>query len=188
MILHVRCLRQASLAAMVCIAVGLAGCEFKREAGYTYTNSGQNLGASNWHEIPIGESKVSFVGDDPATKREAQSASGSAHPTLGASRSALYPDGSRLDLSPVEAFARQWREEHAGKSFEVDRLGGACLLLKAEVCSKIEWNEASTPFGAIDGDLLSEKVRKAGYRLVCCRDLFVHHFGSRLFAALRVSN
>jgi hypothetical protein len=96
------------------------------------------------------------------------------------------PAPSALDLSPVDAFAREWREEHAGKSFEVERLGGSCLLLKAEVCKKLDFGDAGTPFGAIDGDLFSEQVRKAGYRLVCCRDLFLHHFGSRLFAALRV--
>jgi GT2 family glycosyltransferase len=95
-------------------------------------------------------------------------------------------DCGRLDLASVDAFAREWREQHAGKSFEVERLGGSCLLLKAELCKKIDFGDAGTPFGAIDGDLLSEQVRKAGYRLVCCRDLFLHHFGSRLFAALRV--
>jgi GT2 family glycosyltransferase len=95
-------------------------------------------------------------------------------------------NGGPLDLAPVDAFAREWREQHAGKSFEVERLGGSCLLLKAELCKKIDFGDASTPFGAIDGDLLSAKVREAGYRLVCCRDLFLHHFGSRLFAALRV--
>jgi len=95
----------------------------------------------------------------------------------------VYPS---LDLSPVDAFAPEWRERHAGKSFQAERLGGSCLLLKAEVCRKIDFADVSTPFGAIDGDLLSEKVRKAGYRLVCCRDLFLHHFGSRLFAALRI--
>jgi GT2 family glycosyltransferase len=99
-----------------------------------------------------------------------------------------YRHDGPLDLEAVDAFAREWREQNAGKSFEVERLGGSCLLLKAEVCKKIDWADASTPFGAIDGDLLSEKVRAAGYRLVCCRDLFLHHFGSRLFAALRIES
>jgi len=103
-----------------------------------------------------------------------------------------YNHGPALDLEPVDAFAREWREEHAGKSFEVERLGGSCLLLKSELGKKMagknmECGDMSTPFGAIDGDLLSAAVREAGYRLVCCRDLFLHHFGSRLFAALRVN-
>jgi O-antigen biosynthesis protein len=90
------------------------------------------------------------------------------------------------DLAPVDALARECREQNGGKSFEVPRLGGSCLLLKAEVCKKIALADSSTPFGAIDGDVLSAKVRNAGYKLVCCRDLFMHHFGSRLFVALRV--
>ena len=35
--------------------------------------------------------------------------------------------------------------------------------------------------GLFDTDLLSELACKAGFTLACCRDLFVHHFGSRTF-------
>jgi hypothetical protein len=36
--------------------------------------------------------------------------------------------------------------------------------------------------GLFDTDVLSVKVRRAGYSLAVCRDLFVHHFGPRTFA------
>jgi GT2 family glycosyltransferase len=95
-------------------------------------------------------------------------------------------DGCPFDLGAVDAFARQWRDKHKGRSCAAERLGGPCLLLKAEVLKKIDLANARTPFGALDGDLLSQKVRQAGYRLGCCQDLFLHHFGTRLFAALRI--
>jgi GT2 family glycosyltransferase len=94
--------------------------------------------------------------------------------------------GPTQDLEPVDAFARQWRDKHRGQSFEAERLGGPGLLLKAEVLRKIDLAGCRTPFGDLDGDLLSQQVRRAGYRLACCQDLFLHHFGTRLFAALRV--
>jgi GT2 family glycosyltransferase len=93
---------------------------------------------------------------------------------------------SAPDLEAVDAFARQWGEKHRGQWFEAERLGGPCLLLKAEVLHKIDLASCQTLFGALDGDLLSQRVRQAGYRLGCCQDLFLHHFGSRLFAALRI--
>jgi hypothetical protein len=36
--------------------------------------------------------------------------------------------------------------------------------------------------GVFDTDALCARVRQAGYLATCCRDLFVHHFGSRRFA------
>jgi hypothetical protein len=36
--------------------------------------------------------------------------------------------------------------------------------------------------GLFDTDALSLKARQAGFTLACCRDLFVHHFGTRTFA------
>jgi GT2 family glycosyltransferase len=98
----------------------------------------------------------------------------------------IVANASPLELDAMDDFAREWRDKHRGQSFEAERLGGACLLFKAEVLQKIKWTGARTSFGAIDGDMLSQKVRQAGYRLACCQDLFVHHFGSRLFAALKI--
>ena len=36
--------------------------------------------------------------------------------------------------------------------------------------------------GLFDTDVLSQKARQAGYSLAVCRDLFVHHFGTRTSA------
>jgi O-antigen biosynthesis protein len=64
-----------------------------------------------------------------------------------------------------------------------ERLGGFCLLIKREVLDKIgnaldEWSDLSL----FDTDILSSKAKEAGYTMAVCRDLFVHHFGTRTFA------
>ena len=41
-----------------------------------------------------------------------------------------------------------------------------------------EW----TDLGLFDTDILSAKAHQAGFTAVCCRDLFIHHFGTRTFA------
>lgn len=91
-----------------------------------------------------------------------------------------------IDLAAFERFARDWRQTHMGESFEVERLGGSCVLLKAEVLQKVSLEQIPGPIGSIDGDLLSQAVIQAGYRLACCRDVFVHHLGTRMFVPLRV--
>jgi GT2 family glycosyltransferase len=71
-----------------------------------------------------------------------------------------------------------------GKWIEVERLGGFCLLMKRQVLERIgmpaldKW----TDLGLFDSDILSVKARQAGFTLVCCRDVFIHHFGARTFA------
>jgi GT2 family glycosyltransferase len=104
-------------------------------------------------------------------------------------RKGKRPEGSAgtkeplVDIEAVERFAREYRELHKGKWIEVERLGGFCLLLKREVLKKMgQLLEPWTDLGLFDTDILSAKARQAGYTLACCRDLFIHHFGTRTFA------
>jgi len=39
-----------------------------------------------------------------------------------------------------------------------------------------------TDLSFFDTDILSVKARQAGYGLALCRDLFIHHFGTRTFS------
>ena len=87
-----------------------------------------------------------------------------------------------VETEAVNIFARELREKNRGKWIEVERLGGFCLLLKREVLAKIGSVDKVPGLGLFDTDLLSMRARQAGYTLACCKDLFVHHFGSRTFA------
>jgi GT2 family glycosyltransferase len=87
-----------------------------------------------------------------------------------------------LDRAALDAFARQHREEHRGQWQHAERLGGFCLLLKREVLGRIGPLHDEAGLGLFDTDLLSVKARQAGYSLAVCKDLFVHHFGTRTFA------
>ncbi len=42
--------------------------------------------------------------------------------------------------------------------------------------------EKWTDLSLFDTDILSVKARQANYALALCRDLFIHHFGTRTFA------
>ncbi len=87
-----------------------------------------------------------------------------------------------VDVSAVHTFARQFREKERGKWLQAERLGGFCLLLKREVLGRLGPLLESEGLGLFDTDVLSSKARQAGYSLAVCRDLFVHHFGTRTFA------
>jgi GT2 family glycosyltransferase len=92
-------------------------------------------------------------------------------------------DGQLIDVSAVQGFARDFAGQHRGKWMQVERLGGFCLLVRRAVLDRVgsaldEW----TDLGLFDTDILSAKAHQAGFTAVCCRDLFIHHHGTRTFA------
>jgi GT2 family glycosyltransferase len=98
-------------------------------------------------------------------------------------RKGARPGEPLVDVSAVEGFARDHHGEMRGKWIEVDALGGFCLLIRRELLERIrpalaQWTDLSL----FDTDIAGKKARQEGYKLVVCRDLFIHHFGTRTFA------
>jgi hypothetical protein len=98
-------------------------------------------------------------------------------------KTAANPAGLLVDTLAVERFAEKHRTELKGNWVYAERLGGFCLLIKRVVLDKIgkaldEWTDLSL----FDSDILSAKATQVGFSLAVCRDLFVHHFGTRTFA------
>jgi GT2 family glycosyltransferase len=98
-------------------------------------------------------------------------------------RKGTGPGDPLLDVSAVDAFARDHHGQTHGKWIEIDALGGFCLLIRREVMERIrpalaQWTDLSL----FDTDIAAKKARQEGYKLVVCRDLFIHHFGTRTFA------
>lgn len=62
------------------------------------------------------------------------------------------------------------------------RLVGYCLLIKRQVVDEIGLFDETFSPGNYEDDDYSLRMRRAGYRLVLCRDCFIHHFGSVSFS------
>ena len=90
-----------------------------------------------------------------------------------------------VDTEAVYAFAQEFREKNLGKYIHVERLGGFCVLVKRQVLDKIGMAslEKWTDLSLFDTDILSTKARQVGFTLAVCRDLLIHHFGTRTFSA-----
>ena len=94
--------------------------------------------------------------------------------------------GARSDwlvaTDAVDAFARRWHTENRNRYTEAERLGGFCLLIKREVLKRIGHLRESAELGLFDSEWLCKSARQVGFTLACCNDVFVHHFGTRIFA------
>ena len=89
--------------------------------------------------------------------------------------------GTGVDTHPVDQFATEVKEANKGQWRHIDRAGGFCWLARREALDKGQLvGEASEAL--FDEGKFSAAVRKAGFQIACCRDLFVHHFGSNLLA------
>jgi GT2 family glycosyltransferase len=87
---------------------------------------------------------------------------------------------TRLDTQAVDQFAQEYRQTNQGQWAEVESLGGFCWLGKREVITRVDVVEKGMEEGIFDAGRFSSRIRRAGYRLACCRDMYVHHFGSNL--------
>lgn len=64
------------------------------------------------------------------------------------------------------------------------KLIGFCMLIKKDVIDKIGLLDERFSPGNFEDDDYSFRLLKAGYRLVLCKDTFVHHYGSISFRGL----
>lgn len=86
----------------------------------------------------------------------------------------------QAQVAVVNSFAIDWRERNRGKWSEEERLGGGCMLIRKSALNAVGPIQGA-PLQFFDPEAISRKLREAGYKLACCRDLFVHSFGSRGF-------
>lgn len=81
----------------------------------------------------------------------------------------------------MHQFAREYNVSDPAKWEERLKLVGFCLLIKRQVIDEVGLlDELFTP-GNYEDDDYSLRIRLAGYRLILCRDTFIHHFGSISF-------
>ncbi len=88
------------------------------------------------------------------------------------------------DLEQMQAYARRVAAKHRGKAWEFHRVAGFCVLLKREVVERIGYLDEQFGIGFFEDDDYCKRIRKAGYRLLIARDVFVYHEGGVSFSAL----
>lgn len=111
--------------------------------------------------------------------------------------SALYSSEDIGLVGPVTNYASgqqqvdmvdDWDNEHFNRPdpagwHSVQRLVGLCLVMKREIFRKVGFLDERFSPGHYEDDDYCYRVRRAGYRLLMCRDTFIYHKGSASFKA-----
>ncbi len=86
-----------------------------------------------------------------------------------------------INLADMHPFAEQNNQSNSDKWEERLKLVGFCMLIRMSVIREIgHLDERFTPGNYEDNDY-SLRIVQAGYRLLLCRDTFIHHYGSVSF-------
>jgi len=86
-------------------------------------------------------------------------------------------------LAGLEAYAAGQAADHQGRIDRTLRVTGFCLLIKRELLARIGGLDEIFGQGNYEDNDYCLRAHLAGFECLIARDCFIHHFGSRSFAA-----
>ncbi|MGH2521398.1 MAG: glycosyltransferase, partial [Anaerolineales bacterium] len=87
-------------------------------------------------------------------------------------------------LDGLEPFAEQYTEARPGMAQDVRTLDLFCAALRVSVVDEVGPLDEGFGLGMFEDDDYALRLRRAGYRLACVRDVFIHHWGWASFGRL----
>lgn len=121
-------------------------------------------------------SRLIYYLDDPAT--------GLAGPVTNSIGNEARINVDYHGIEGLDAFAEKYTHVHAGQTSEIAVLAMYCVGIRKEVLDRIGLLDERFSVGMFEDDDYSLRVRRAGYRVLCAEDIFVHHWGGASFKKL----
>ncbi|MDD5706908.1 MAG: glycosyltransferase family 2 protein [Kiritimatiellae bacterium] len=87
-------------------------------------------------------------------------------------------------VAEMEAFAAEQAATHAGRLFDIPVLAMYCVAFRREVYRRAGALDEGYLVGMFEDQDYADAVRLLGLRVVCCEEVFVHHYGMASFSML----
>jgi O-antigen biosynthesis protein len=87
------------------------------------------------------------------------------------------------NIEEMISFAQSYNDSDESKWEQRVKLVGFCMLIKRSVINKVGLLDTRFSPGNFEDDDLSFRIINAGYKLMLCKDTFIHHYGSTSFKA-----
>jgi GT2 family glycosyltransferase len=88
------------------------------------------------------------------------------------------------NLSEMQHWALAYMRDHDGQTCDLPMLSGFCWLLSRATLEQVGYLDERFGVGTFEDDDYARRVREVGLRVVCCEDVFIHHFGRTSFNRL----
>jgi GT2 family glycosyltransferase len=108
-------------------------------------------------------------------------------PVTNHARGEAQIEASYTNLDDLDRFAAQRAREHRGETLELPVLAMFCVAARTEVLARVGALDERFTVGMYEDDDYALRLRRAGYRLLCARDVYVHHWGGVSFRRLEPS-
>jgi GT2 family glycosyltransferase/tetratricopeptide (TPR) repeat protein/2-polyprenyl-3-methyl-5-hydroxy-6-metoxy-1,4-benzoquinol methylase len=91
------------------------------------------------------------------------------------------------DLDALDGFAWDFGQRLDGQRADVTPLSGFCLVMKRALVERIGLLDERFGVGCLEDDDYCLRAKRAGFRVLLARDVYIHHFGHRTFQATGVN-
>lgn len=109
---------------------------------------------------------------------------GMAGPSTNAIGNEARVDVGYRTIAEMPAWAAAYVREHDGSAFPIPMLAMFCVAFRRDVWDKVGPLDERFGIGMFEDDDYAQRVRNAGFEIVCARDAFVHHWMKASFAKI----
>ncbi len=88
------------------------------------------------------------------------------------------------DSNEIHRVAERRSQGNEGRHFDISMLAMFCLGVRKPLMDRIGGLDERFEVGMFEDDDFSLRVKKAGYRIVCAEDIYIHHWGRASFGVL----
>lgn len=88
----------------------------------------------------------------------------------------------------TDEFAAAWARDHADRVYPIGMLAMYCVAARRAVIEAVGPLDERFGIGMFEDDDYAHRVRRAGYRLACAEEVFIHHAGQASFDKLKRKN
>jgi len=88
------------------------------------------------------------------------------------------------DVQQMLDISSKYTHHHLGKTFEINTLAFFCVMMPRQVYEQIGQLDEQFGLGFFEDDDYCRRVKKAGFRIMCAEDVYIHHQLSASFLKL----
>jgi GT2 family glycosyltransferase len=85
------------------------------------------------------------------------------------------------DIEDMPDFASRYTRDHQGGLYPLREFAMYCIALPRKVIQEIGLLDERFSVGMFEDDDYAVRIRQAGYKILCTRDVFVHHYSEATF-------